>query len=494
MLLYCRYVFEKILIILEETMKKTKIICTMGPNTNDRNLIKDLALAGMDIARFNFSHGDHEEQAGRFALIKSVREELNIPIATLLDTKGPEIRTGAVKDDKKVTLVEGQKYTLTTRQVPADDKINMVTYAGLPEDVSAGNIILIDDGLIELKVDKVEGTEIECTVINGGDLGSKKGVNVPNVSIKLPGITDKDKDDIIFGIEQGFDFIAASFVRNAACIQEIKQLLWEHGADIPVIAKIENAEGIENLDEIIKVADGIMVARGDMGVEIPAEDVPHYQKEIIKKCNATYKPVITATQMLDSMIRNPRPTRAEVTDVANAIYDGTDVVMLSGETANGKYPLEALKMMVKIAERTEQDIKGRSADIAKVHSKRSISSAVCNATVQTADNLNAKAIVCPTISGFTARLTSKLKPNAEIIGCSPYDNVLRKMQIYWGVRPLKTATETSTDKIIEHALVVSEQAGYVEEGDTVIVSAGIATTSDPSAKRGLTNTMRVVTL
>ena len=462
-------------------MKKTKVICTMGPNTNDRELIKQLALSGMDIARFNFSHGDHEEQAGRFALVKSVREEINKPIATLLDTKGPEIRTGVLKDDKKVTLKEGQKFTLTTRDIVGDDTIDMITYAGLPADVANGNTILIDDGLIELRVEEVvDGTDIVCTVINGGELGSKKGVNVPNVSIKLPGITDKDKDDIIFGIEQGFDFIAASFVRN--------------GADIPVIAKIENAEGIENLDEIIKVADGIMVARGDMGVEIPAEDVPHYQKEIIKKCNATYKPVITATQMLDSMIRNPRPTRAEVTDVANAIYDGTDVVMLSGETANGKYPLEALKMMVKIAERTEQDIKGRSADIAKVHSKRSISSAVCNATVQTADNLNAKAIVCPTISGFTARLTSKLKPNAEIIGCSPYDNVLRKMQIYWGVRPLKTATETSTDKIIEHALVVSEQAGYVEEGDTVIVSAGIATTSDPSAKRGLTNTMRVVTL
>jgi len=487
MLLYCRYVFEKILIILEETMKKTKIICTMGPNTNDRNLIKDLALAGMDIARFNFSHGDHEEQAGRFALIKSVREELNIPIATLLDTKGPEIRTGAVKDDKKVTLVEGQKYTLTTRQVPADDKINMVTYAGLPEDVSAGNIILIDDGLIELKVDKVEGTEIECTVINGGDLGSKKGVNVPNVSIRLPGITEKDKEDIIFGVEQGFDFIAASFVRNAACIEEIKHLLWEHGSDIPVIAKIENAEGIANID-------GIMVARGDMGVEIPAEEVPHVQKEIIKKCNAKYKPVITATQMLDSMIRNPRPTRAEVTDVANAIYDGTDVVMLSGETANGKYPLEAVKMMVKIAERTEQEIKGHSVEYSNLHSKRSISSAVCNAAVQTADNLGAKAIICPTISGFTARLTSKLKPEAEIIGCSPYDNVLRKMQIYWGVRPLKTATEASTDKIIEHALVVSEHAGFVEEGDTVIVSAGIATSSDPSSKRGLTNTMRVVTI
>ena len=485
MLLYCRYVFEKILIILEETMKKTKIICTMGPNTNDRNLIKDLALAGMDIARFNFSHGDHEEQAGRFALIKSVREELNIPIATLLDTKGPEIRTGAVKDDKKVTLVEGQKYTLTTRQVPADDKINMVTYAGLPEDVTTGNIILIDDGLIELKVDKVEGTEIECTVINGGELGSKKGVNVPNVSIRLPGITEKDKEDIIFGVEQGFDFIAASFVRNAACIEEIKHLLWEHGSDIP---------GIANIDDIIRVADGIMVARGDMGVEIPAEEVPHVQKEIIKKCNAKYKPVITATQMLDSMIRNPRPTRAEVTDVANAIYDGTDVVMLSGETANGKYPLEAVKMMVKIAERTEREIKGHSVEYSNLHSKRSISSAVCNAAVQTADNLGAKAIICPTISGFTARLTSKLKPEAEIIGCSPYDNVLRKMQIYWGVRPLKTATEASTDKIIEHALVVSEHAGFVEEGDTVIVSAGIATSSDPSSKRGLTNTMRVVTI
>ena len=378
--------------------------------------------------------------------------------------------------------------------MPADDKINMVTYAGLPEDVTTGNIILIDDGLIELKVDKVEGTEIECTVINGGELGSKKGVNVPNVSIRLPGITEKDKEDIIFCVEQGFDFIAASFVRNAACIEEIKHLLWEHGSDIPVIAKIENAEGIANIDDIIRVADGIMVARGDMGVEIPAEEVPHVQKEIIKKCNAKYKPVITATQMLDSMIRNPRPTRAEVTDVANAIYDGTDVVMLSGETANGKYPLEAVKMMVKIAERTEREIKGHSVEYSNLHSKRSISSAVCNAAVQTADNLGAKAIICPTISGFTARLTSKLKPEAEIIGCSPYDNVLRKMQIYWGVRPLKTATEASTDKIIEHALVVSEHAGFVEEGDTVIVSAGIATSSDPSSKRGLTNTMRVVTI
>jgi pyruvate kinase len=476
-------------------MKKTKVICTMGPNTNDRGLIKQLALHGMDIARFNFSHGDHEEQAGRFALVESVRKELNIPLATLLDTKGPEIRTGDLKDDKKVTLVEGQKFTLTTRDILGDETIGRITYTGLPQDIAEGNTILIDDGLIELRVDRVvDGTDIECTVINGSELGSRKGVNVPNVSIKLPGITDKDKEDIIFGVEQGFDFIAASFVRNAACIQEIKELMWAHDADIPVIAKIENAEGIENIDEIIRVADGIMVARGDMGVEIPAEQVPHIQKEIIKKCNAAYKPVITATQMLDSMIRNPRPTRAEVTDVANAIYDGTDVVMLSGETANGKYPLEALQMMVKIAETTEKDLATVALDNIRLHNKRGISSAVCNATVQTAENLNAKAIVCPTISGFTARLTSKLKPNAEIIGCTPYDNVLRKMQIYWGVRPLKTAPETSTDKIIEHAIEVTENAGYISEGDTVIVSAGIATSSAPNAKRGLTNMMRVITL
>ena len=476
-------------------MKKTKIICTMGPNTNDRELIKQLALAGMDIARFNFSHGDHEEQAGRFALVESVRSELNLPIATLLDTKGPEIRTGLLKDDKKVTLVENQKYTLTTRDIVGDDKIGHITYDGLPKDISKGNTILIDDGLIELRVeDVVDGTDIVCRVINGGELGSKKGVNVPNVSIRLPGITQKDKDDIIFGIEQGFDFIAASFVRNAACIQEIKELLWSHDADIPVIAKIENAEGIKNLDEIIRVADGIMVARGDMGVEIPAEQVPHIQKEIIRKCNASYKPVITATQMLDSMIRNPRPTRAEVTDVANAIYDGTDVVMLSGETANGKYPLEALKMMVKIAESTEQDLFGRGVNYSNLHSKRSISSAVANAAVQTAANLNAKAIVCPTISGFTARLTSKLKPEALIIGCSPYEPVLRKMQIYWGVKPIKTAVEKSTDKIIEHALQASENAGYLSEGDIAIVSAGIATNSAPTSKRGLTNTMRVVNI
>ena len=325
-------------------MKKTKIICTMGPNTDDRELMTALAMNGMDIARFNFSHGDYEEQRNRLNLLKSVREEVGLPIAALLDTKGPEIRTGLLKDEKKVMLETGQTYTLTTRDIIGDDKIGHINYNGLNEDVTAGNRILIDDGLIELRVEKVDDTDIVCTVINGGELGMRKGVNVPNVKIKLPALTDKDKADIQFGIEEGFDFIAASFVRTADAVYEIKQMLHDAGANLSVIAKIENAEGIENIDSIIEASDGIMVARGDMGVEIPAEQVPYIQKMIIRKCNVACKPVITATQMLDSMIRNPRPTRAEVTDVANAVYDGTDVVMLSGETAMGKYPVEALKM------------------------------------------------------------------------------------------------------------------------------------------------------
>ena len=471
-------------------MKKTKIICTMGPNTNDRNLIKDLALAGMDIARFNFSHGDHEEQAGRFALIKSVREELNIPIATLLDTKGPEIRTGAVKDDKKVTLVEGQKYTLTTRQVPADDKINMVTYAGLPEDVTTGNIILIDDGLIELKVDKVEGTEIECTVINGGELGSKKGVNVPNVSIRLPGITEKDKEDIIFGVEQGFDFIAASFVRNAACIQEIKEILWAHDADIPVIAKIENAEGIANIDEIIRVADGIMVARGDMGVELPEEEVPILQKMIIGKVYEAGKQVITATQMLDSMMKNPRPTRAETTDVANAIYDGTSAIMLSGETAAGDYPVEALRMMVRIADRTEHDIdyKKRFFRYEK-EEQPDVTDAICHATCTTAHDLNAKAVITVTKSGRSARAISRYRPACPIIGCTMEEKVSRQINLSWGVYPIVIKEEKNVFDLFAHSIVGAKEHGYLESGDTVVITSGV-----PIGKSGTTNMMKVDTV
>ena len=475
-------------------MRKTKIICTMGPSTDKGDVMEQLVREGMDVARFNFSHGPHDEQRGRIQKLRELRKKYDRPVAALLDTKGPEIRLGCFKDGK-VSLEEGQIFTFTNKDIEGTNECVSITYKELYKDVQPGGHILVDDGLVDLEVQDIAGKDIVCKVINAGVIGDRKGVNVPGANLKMPFISKKDHDDLLFGIQEGFDFVAASFTRTANDIREVRKILKENGGEeIQIIAKIENQQGVDNIDEIIEAADGIMIARGDMGVEIPPEYVPVIQQKIIQKVYTAGKPVITATQMLDAMIRNPRPTRAEVTDVANAIYDGTDVVMLSGETANGKYPLEALKMMAKIAERTEKDIKDRASDISKVHSKRSISSAVCNATVQTADNLNAKAIVCPTISGFTARLTSKLKPNAEIIGCSPYDNVLRKMQIYWGVRPLKTATETSTDKIIEHALVVSEQAGFVEEGDTVIVSAGIATSSDPSAKRGLTNTMRVVTI
>ena len=360
-------------------MKKTKIICTMGPNTNDRELMKQLALNGMDVARFNFSHGDYEEHMGRFKILESVREELGLPIAALLDTKGPEIRTGSLKDGKKVTLKEGDLYTLTTEETVGDHTRGFINYAGLPADVKPGNQILIDDGLIELDVEEVKGNDIVCRVKNGGELGEKKGVNVPNVKINLPALTDKDKEDILFGIQAGFDYIAASFVRNAGAIREIKEILEKHGSRMLVIAKIENAEGIENLDSILEECDGIMVARGDMGVEIPAEKVPHIQKLIIKKCNKACKPVITATQMLDSMIRNPRPTRAEVTDVANAVYDGTDAVMLSGETAMGRYPVEAVRMMAQIVEDSEKYLDYASYRQRRVsqENQKNISNAVC---------------------------------------------------------------------------------------------------------------------
>ncbi|MCR5216155.1 MAG: pyruvate kinase [Lachnospiraceae bacterium] len=474
-------------------MKRTKIICTMGPNTNDREVMKQLALNGMDIARFNFSHGDHEEQKGRVDLLKSVREEIGLPIAMLLDTKGPEIRTGAMKEDKKVTLVAGNTFTLTTREVFGDDTIAQITYTDLPKDVVPGSTILIDDGLIELRVQSIQGEDIICEIINGGELGQKKGVNVPDVEIHLPSITEKDKADILFGIEQGYDFIAASFVRNAQCIRDIKEILRAHDSDIKIIAKIENRQGIDNIDEIIEVADGIMVARGDMGVEIPAEEVPHVQKMIIRKCNERFKPVITATQMLDSMMRNPRPTRAEVTDVANAIYDGTDVVMLSGETAQGKYPVEAVKMMSHIAESTEANLDHSVfMDHFKAHSKQTVSGAVSYASVTTAENLNATAIIAPTISGFTARIISKYKPSMQVIGLSPSESVLRKMQMYWGVKPLKSIPETSTDDIIRHAIETSEDYGYIHEGDTVVVTAGVPTEKNSYARKGITNVMRVI--
>ena len=477
-------------------MKKTKIICTMGPNTNDRNLMRSLALSGMDIARFNFSHGSHAEHKGRLDILKDVRKELKLPIAALLDTKGPEIRTGLLKDGKKITLKEGQTYTLTTREIIGDETIGHINYDGLNQDVSAGNKILIDDGLIELEVLSVEDTDIICTVLNGGELGEKKGVNVPNVKIKLPALTEKDKDDILFGISQGFDFIAASFVRTADAIREIRAILNEYHSEMQIIAKIENAEGIENLDEIIAVSDGIMVARGDMGVEIPLQEVPHIQKTIIRKCNLACKPVITATQMLDSMIRNPRPTRAEATDVANAVYDGTDVVMLSGETAMGKYPLEALKTMVEICISAENhlnsmEFKKRIVDEENSHS---ISNAVSYSCVSTAYHVGASFIVAPSITGFTTRQLSKWRPSVPIIGLSPDSAAVRRMQLYWGVQPIKAERSESTDELIDNSLALLKERNIVKENDVLIIAAGTAHASKHIKHNIHTNMMRVITV
>ena len=419
------------------SMKKTKIICTMGPATNDENVMRELIRSGMDIARFNFSHGDHAEQKMRMDMLKKVREEENRPTAILLDTKGPEIRTGVLKGGKKVQILTGEKFTLTTEEIEGDETRVSISYTGLVDDVTVGSTILIDDGLIGLEVMGKTDREIACRVVNGGELGERKGVNVPNVPVRLPAITDKDREDLKFGVEQGIDFIAASFVRNAECIMEIRAFLKTCNAPyIPIIAKIENAEGIKNIDEIIRCADGIMVARGDLGVEIPAEEVPYLQKMIIQKCNYYYKPVITATQMLDSMIRNPRPTRAEVTDVANAVYDGTDAVMLSGETAQGKYPLEALRMMVHIVRSTEEHLDyDMLLKKAEEHRMKGISTAIGHASVTTAYNLGAKCIITPSVSGATARVVSKFKPKTMVIGVTPDERTLRRMQIYWGVLP-----------------------------------------------------------
>lgn len=475
-------------------MRKTKIICTMGPNADNREVMKKLVENGMNIARFNFSHGTHEEQKERMDLLKSVRDEVGRPVAILLDTKGPEIRTGVLKDGKKVMLSEGDKFVLTTEQIVGDEHKVSITYGGLIEDVEIGKRILIDDGLIELEVKGIHDTEITCTILNGGELGERKGVNVPNVAVRLPALTEKDKEDIRFGVEQGVDFIAASFVRSVEGVLEIKSLLKECGNPyLPVIAKIENAEGIKNIDEIIHCADGIMVARGDLGVEIPAEQVPYLQKMLIQKCNDNFKPVITATQMLDSMIRNPRPTRAEVTDVANAVYDGTDAVMLSGETAQGKYPVEALQMMVQIVKNTEEHLDyDMLLQKAQEHRKKSISSAIGYSSVATAANLNAKCILTPTMSGATARVVSKFKPKADIIGVTPNEEVLRKMQIFWGVCPAKSIECHTTEDICNEAIDLATAKQYVESGDIVVLTAGLPSPVIQKSRDGVSNMMRIV--
>lgn len=475
-------------------MKRTKIICTMGPNTNNRDTLKALAENGMDIARFNFSHGDYEEQKGRMDLLKSVRAEIKKPIAILLDTKGPEIRTGQFESDRKIRLNEGDEFILTGEDIMGNEKKVSLTYPDLYKDVKPGATILIDDGLIGLEVKEICGRDIVCTVKNGGELGQKKGINVPDVSVSLPAITQKDKDDIIFGISQGIDFIAASFVQDANAIEEIREILREHGAEhVDIIAKIENNEGLRNIDRIIQAADGVMVARGDLGVEIPAYEVPHVQKIIVDKCNSQYKPVIIATQMLDSMIRNPRPTRAEVTDVANAIREGADAIMLSGETAAGQYPVEALKMMVKIAESTEEYLDYETLPVFHaVCGDTNVSAAVGVAAVRTATNVQAKCIVTPTMSGQTARTMSNVRSKIPVYAVTPNEWAQRKMQLYWGVTPVMGYTEDTTDHIISHAMYVVMREGFVESGDMVVFTAGDPATNIVKGKGATTNMMHVI--
>ncbi len=474
--------------------KKTKIICTMGPNSDNREVMKQLVLNGMDVARFNFSHGTHEEQRARYLQLRDVAEEAGVPIAALLDTKGPEIRTCTLKDGKKVTLKEGQEFILTTEEVIGDENMVQINYDGLNEDVGEGNRILIDDGLIELHVKRVEGPKIYCVVVNGGELGERKGVNVPGVKIKLPALTEKDKEDIRFGIEMGFDYVAASFIRSAEAIYEIREILKEGGSKMGIIAKIENEEGLDNLDAIIEASDGIMVARGDLGVEIEPEKLPYLQKMMIEKCSAACKVVITATQMLDSMIRNPRPTRSEVTDVANAVYDGTDVVMLSGETANGKYPVEALKMMVKIVTETEAHLDSKFYARRRVDAipSHDISNAVCYSSVTAARALDAKAILTPTLSGYTARMLSKWHPSTRIVAVSDNMEAVRRMQLYWGVTPLLGQWAEFIDRKIMNAIDMMKDQEIVNEGDLVVVTAGVQGHSRKYDRATATNGMRVV--
>jgi pyruvate kinase len=468
-------------------MKKTKIVCTIGPASENPEVFKTLVESGLDVARLNFSHGSHEEHLARILMIKKVRAELEKPVAILLDTKGPEIRTGKFAQD--VELKEGQTFTLTTLDYLGDQDKCQVSYVGLPQDVSVGTNILIDDGLVGMEVVSVTETDIVCRVLNGGTVKSNKGVNVPGVSIQLPAITEKDISDIVFGIDNGIDFVAASFIRKPADVLEIRKVLEENsGHHVHIISKIENQEGVDNMREILEVSDGIMVARGDLGVEIPTERIPLVQKELIKLCNHAGKPVITATQMLDSMIRNPRPTRAETTDVANAIFDGTDAIMLSGETAAGKYPVEAVRTMAVIAKATEEslDYEALLRSVHKSDEDDNVTFAVSHATCLTALELEASAIMTATSSGFTARKVSKFRPKAPIIAATTSEQVRRKLSLVWGVESISLGKADSTDEIMEKSLKSAQEEGLVEQGDLVILTAGI-----PVGVAGATNMMKV---
>ena len=474
-------------------MRRTKMVCTMGPNENDYSVMKAMAEI-MDVARFNFSHGDHEEHLGRLELLRKVRKEVGRPIAALLDTKGPEIRTGLLKDGQKISLEEGAKIILTTEEVVGTKDKIFINYDKLHEDVKPGNVILIDDGLIGLEVEAVKGVEILCKVTNGGELGERKGVNVPGVPIQLPSITEKDVEDIKFGLAEDFDFVAASFIRSADAVRQIRSLIDEAGSQMKIISKIESQEGLDNIDAIIEASDGIMLARGDLGVEIEAKRIPQLQKEIIQKCNYHGKLVITATQMLDSMIRNPRPTRAEVTDVANAVYNGTDAVMLSGESANGKYPIEAAKTMASIVEYTEQflDYKQFKTRMVEKTVYESIGNAMCAASVTTASELKAAAIVASTLSGVTASMISKYRPITPIYALSPSQVVTRQMMLFWGVTPIWARRAETTDELFESSIEELKDRKLLKSKDICVITAGVLSRLQRKQAPTGTNIMRVM--
>ena len=467
-------------------MRKTKIVCTLGPATDREGVLREMLLAGMNVARFNFSHGSHEEHKQRLDQLKALREELDLPVAAMLDTKGPEIRLRSFRNGS-VMLKTGQDFTLTTEDVPGDETRCAVTYAELPQDVKAGNTILLDDGLVRLTVLETTASTVHCRVENDGIMKNNKGVNIPGVRLSLPYMSQRDREDILFGVEQGFDFIAASFVRTADDVREIRRLLDEADSSIQIIAKIENQEGVSNLAEILSVADGIMVARGDMGVEIDFTEIPIIQKDMIAQCVAAGKPVITATQMLDSMMENPRPTRAEITDVANAIYDGTSAIMLSGETAAGKYPVEAVQTMDAIALRTEADINyAKRMRNLPGSSRLSIAAATAHAACTTAMDIGADAILTVSQSGATARLVSRFRPGTTVVACLLSERVQRQMALYWGVVPLLMPYAQNTDQLIEFAIQAAEKAELVKQGDLVVITAGV-----PVGVSGTTNMIKV---
>lgn len=467
-------------------IRKTKIVCTMGPNLFEKHLIAPLMKAGMNVARFNFSHGTYETHQYYYDEVCRIRDELGLPVATMLDTKGPEIRVRSFKDGR-VTLKNGQTFTLTTDEVEGDDQRVSITYKDLPKDIAVGSSILIDDGLIGMQVERIDGSDIVCRVLNGGVVSNNKGVNIPNAHLSMPFISEKDRQDILFAIKNGYDFIAASFTRCADDIMQIRHILQENNCTtINIIAKIENMEGVENIDEILRVVDGVMVARGDLGVEVPLEDVPSLQKKLIQRGIAAGKPVITATQMLDSMIKNPRPTRAEATDVANAIYDGTSAIMLSGESAVGAYPVEAVETMVRIALRAEADMDYIRRFSRDTSASTDVTNAISHATVTSAHDLNASAIITVTKSGSTARILSRYRPACVIVGCTTEEHVWRQLALSWGTVPLMIAEESNTDDLFEHAVDAAVRNGLVHDGELVVLTAGV-----PLGISGTTNLMKV---